>query len=98
MWALALTCVMLIGLTGFTIHYVVENPGDEQAASIDICEDPSCIAIANDILSSLNSSFDPCNDFYLYACNGWIEKNSYQLAVTSEYNQFSKLNNELKNV
>lgn len=30
---------------------------------------------ASDILAAMDTSVEPCNDFYSYACNGWIKKN-----------------------
>ena len=27
-----------------------------------------------DILQSIDTTVDPCEDFYSYACNGWIKK------------------------
>ncbi|KAJ1369522.1 NEDD8 protease Nep2 [Parelaphostrongylus tenuis] len=38
----------------------------------DVCMTPGCIRTASVILSSMNSSVDPCSDFYEYACGQWI--------------------------
>ncbi|XP_018323598.2 endothelin-converting enzyme homolog isoform X2 [Agrilus planipennis] len=39
------------------------------------CLTKSCVHIANIMLQSMDDSVDPCEDFYSYACNGWIKNN-----------------------
>ncbi|KAJ8916510.1 hypothetical protein NQ315_000152 [Exocentrus adspersus] len=39
------------------------------------CLNKSCIQISNNILEAMDTSFDPCDDFYSYACNGWVKAN-----------------------
>ncbi|XP_065287846.1 neprilysin-1-like [Dermacentor albipictus] len=39
--------------------------------SASVCDSPVCKARAELILASINSSTDPCDDFYAYVCNGW---------------------------
>lgn len=39
------------------------------------CLADTCIHAASDILHAIDPSIDPCDDFYSYACNGWIKNN-----------------------
>ncbi|KAJ6667570.1 hypothetical protein lerEdw1_016691, partial [Lerista edwardsae] len=39
------------------------------------CLTSECIEAAAAIKSKLNTSVDPCEDFFRYACEGWIENN-----------------------
>lgn len=36
----------------------------------------------SDILQQLNQSVDPCEDFYQFACGGWIQKNALKKGET----------------
>ncbi|KAI3413451.1 NEDD8 protease Nep2 [Globodera pallida] len=39
-----------------------------------ICLTPICVHTAAIILNSMNSSVDPCDDFFEYACGNWIRQ------------------------
>lgn len=51
-------------------------------ASIDIpevwdtCESSSCLQAAASIVAGLNTSINPCTDFWSYACSGWVAKHT----------------------
>lgn len=47
----------------------------------DVCQSEVCVNISAHIHSYIDSTVDPCEDFYAYTCGKWI--NSYQLPDTS---------------
>lgn len=47
----------------------------------DVCQSEVCVNISRNLYSYIDSSVDPCEDFYAYTCGKWIS--SYQLPDTS---------------
>ncbi|KAG9330446.1 hypothetical protein JZ751_024438 [Albula glossodonta] len=41
----------------------------------EYCLTEECIEAAGSILSKMDRSIDPCEDFYHYACGGWLREN-----------------------
>nr|XP_036855854.1 endothelin-converting enzyme 1 [Manis javanica] len=45
------------------------------AGSPPVCLSEACISVTSSILSSMDPTVDPCQDFFTYACGGWIKAN-----------------------
>ncbi|BFZ14189.1 hypothetical protein BsWGS_17228 [Bradybaena similaris] len=43
-------------------------------ANATLCRLHECVAIADELLETMNSSRDPCQNFYQYACGGWLDQ------------------------
>ncbi|XP_035220885.1 neprilysin-2-like [Stegodyphus dumicola] len=42
----------------------------------DICTTPGCVKAAAHILQNLDESVDPCDDFFQFACGGWMKRHA----------------------
>ncbi|CAH0403542.1 unnamed protein product [Chilo suppressalis] len=59
-----------------------------------VCLSSSCIYTASEVIRALDTSQDPCEDFYEFACGGWIRNNPIPEGK-STWGIFSKI--ELQN-
>uniref|UniRef100_A0A669CKC3 Endothelin-converting enzyme 1 n=1 Tax=Oreochromis niloticus TaxID=8128 RepID=A0A669CKC3_ORENI len=55
-----------------------------------VCLTEPCITVASAVLGAMDRSVDPCQDFYNFACGGWI-KNNPLYEGKSRWGSFSNL-------
>ncbi|GAB6026306.1 Peptidase M13 [Chamberlinius hualienensis] len=41
----------------------------------NLCLSPECITVASSIINAMDLKINPCDDFYQYACGGWVKAN-----------------------
>jgi len=62
----------------------------------DVCETETCVVAAESIMSAMDSSADPCEDFYQFACGGWMASNEIPDGK-SRWGRFYELRDEVDN-
>uniref|UniRef100_A0A4W3GSS2 Membrane metalloendopeptidase like 1 n=1 Tax=Callorhinchus milii TaxID=7868 RepID=A0A4W3GSS2_CALMI len=60
-----------------------------------VCTTQGCITAAARIIQNMDSSAQPCEDFYRYACGGWLNRNIIP-ETSSRYSIFDILRDELE--
>lgn len=58
------------------------------------CTTKECVLAAADLLEAMNATADPCDDFFQFACGGWVRKNPIPDSK-SRYTQFDVLRDQL---
>ncbi|CAD7689378.1 unnamed protein product [Nyctereutes procyonoides] len=61
----------------------------------EICTTPGCVIAASRILQNMDPSREPCEDFYQYACGGWLRRHVIP-ETNSRYSVFDILRDELE--
>ncbi|KAI8794361.1 membrane metallo-endopeptidase 1 [Biomphalaria glabrata] len=76
---LTISAVILLAvfLSRSSVKHVTANAtsGSTADKKDDICMTKECIALASRITQYMDSSIDPCEDFYHFSCKGWIDQN-----------------------
>ncbi|XP_026710561.1 neprilysin isoform X2 [Athene cunicularia] len=60
-----------------------------------VCKTSDCIKSAARILENMDTTAEPCHDFYQYACGGWLKRNVIP-ETSSRYSNFDILRDELE--
>lgn len=62
-----------------------------------ICTTQECVVAAANLLESMDTTADPCQDFFQYACGGWVQKHPIPDSK-SRWTQFDILRDELTEI
>ncbi|KAM7235020.1 hypothetical protein CapIbe_013840 [Capra ibex] len=62
---------------------------------VETCTTPGCVMAAARILQNMDPSMEPCDDFYQYACGGWLRRHVIP-ETNSRYSVFDILRDELE--
>ncbi|XP_050357045.1 endothelin-converting enzyme homolog isoform X1 [Nymphalis io] len=92
--AILLTISVLLTLRGPSYIPVPPCYQPENKEESSVCLSSSCIYTASEVIRALDENQDPCEDFYDFACGGWIRNNPIPEGKSS-WGIFSKI--ELQN-
>ncbi|XP_048205766.1 LOW QUALITY PROTEIN: membrane metallo-endopeptidase-like 1 [Perognathus longimembris pacificus] len=67
----------------------------EPARTDEVCTTPGCVTAAARILQNMDPTKKPCEDFYQYACGGWLRRHVIP-ETHSRYSVFDILRDELE--
>merc|ERR1711931_443479 len=62
----------------------------------EVCLTPECAVAAASIIQSMDVEADPCEDFYRFACGGWMDSNVI-LDGMSKWGAFYELRDQVNN-
>lgn len=87
---LALAVVIIAVLAGVIVWQYFQKSSPDQ-----VCYSPECVQASAYILSKMDRSVDPCQDFYRYTCGNWMKTTKIP-SSRSHYNIFSEINDQNK--
>uniref|UniRef100_A0AAR2K180 Membrane metallo-endopeptidase-like 1 n=1 Tax=Pygocentrus nattereri TaxID=42514 RepID=A0AAR2K180_PYGNA len=81
--------LMSCALAGLVVLYASALKGS------NVCTTPDCVTAAARLLQNMDPSVDPCQNFYQYACGGWLERHVIP-ETSSLHSVFNILRDELE--
>lgn len=73
--------VLFCLLVGFVLLFLITllllltQPRSQSRGAATPCLTPVCVQASASMLRAMDESVDPCQDFYSYACGGWVAAN-----------------------
>ncbi|MBN3322052.1 NEP protein, partial [Atractosteus spatula] len=84
------TVVSLLLIVVIALIILVSTQGGD-----GICKSADCTKSAARLIENMDASANPCQNFYQYACGGWLKKNIIP-ETSSRYSTFDILRDELE--
>nr|XP_015841526.1 membrane metallo-endopeptidase-like 1 isoform X4 [Peromyscus maniculatus bairdii] len=93
-WGLMLLLLLLLGAL-VALGVLFGRAVKESSQKNDVCITPGCVLAAARILQNMDKSKKPCDNFYQYACGGWLRHHVIP-ETNSRYSVFDILRDELE--
>eukprot|EP00795_Rhopilema_esculentum_P007248 gene7248-12932_t len=93
-------CLYTLALvsTGVAVAFIVLYAVKEQQSSRrKECLQSNCVQVAAGVISRMNTTTNPCEDFYQYSCGGWLDKTAIPDSKT-RYSIFSEVSSRNREI
>lgn len=70
-----LSVLLLAALLALLACLLVLGLGLSSDSGRGLCLSEACVTVASQMVEAMDRSADPCQDFYQFACGGWMRKN-----------------------
>ncbi|XP_065816053.1 endothelin-converting enzyme 2b isoform X1 [Labrus bergylta] len=70
-----LSVLLLAALLALLACLLVLGLGLSSDSGRGLCLSEACVTVASQMVEAMDRSVDPCQDFYQFACGGWMRKN-----------------------
>ncbi|XP_067873227.1 membrane metallo-endopeptidase-like 1 isoform X3 [Heterodontus francisci] len=95
---IALTVLLLLmacAVVALVVLYTTQRDKQFSSNLDNVCMTTGCVAAAARIIQNMDPSASPCEDFYRYACGGWLNRHIIP-ETSSRYSIFDILRDELE--
>ncbi|KAK2847818.1 hypothetical protein Q7C36_009500 [Tachysurus vachellii] len=90
---LTIVSLLFIVVLAFIILFVTHS--SSSSSSDGVCTTADCTRSASRLIENMDPTVNPCENFYQYACGGWLKKNIIP-ETSSRYSTFDILRDELE--
>nr|XP_054955045.1 membrane metallo-endopeptidase-like 1 isoform X8 [Pan paniscus] len=92
---LLLLLLVTAALVALGVLYADRRGIPEAQEVSEVCTTPGCVMAAARILQNMDPTTEPCDDFYQFACGGWLRRHVIP-ETNSRYSIFDALRDELE--
>ena len=94
---LVLGCLAFLAAVGLAVALtvIITREGGEGEHCESVCRTESCEELAKTVDAAMDTSIDPCDDFYSFSCGGWVKANPIPPG-RSRYSPFNQLDERNK--
>ena len=91
----AVFCFLTTVGLAIALAIIVSRHEHHESCPVPVCRTESCKDLASTVAAAMDTSVDPCDDFYAFSCGGWVKANPIPPG-RSRYSPFDQLDERNK--